>query len=60
MLSDVVRGYWAENTEETLGWGHAAANCPCRLVARVALVAAYAWQEGSRQPIRAGEEKKHG
>ena len=31
---------------------------PPLLVARVALVAAYAWQEGSRQPIRAGEERK--
>ena len=27
MLSDVVRGYWAENTEETLGWG----TCCCQL-----------------------------
>jgi len=31
---------------------------PTALVARVALVASYAWQEGSRQPITAGEERE--
>ena len=31
---------------------------PTALVARVALVASYAWQEGSRQPIPAGEERE--
>ena len=31
---------------------------PTALVARVVLVAAYAWQEGSRQPITAREERE--